>query len=329
MEESAISVKELTKQYKIKKTTKPGLAGYLHSLIKPEYEVVDAVRGISFEIKKGERVAFIGPNGAGKSTTIKILTGILHPTSGEATVAGFTPWRERQKLSYKVGTVFGQRSQLWYHLPPSETFDLFSKVYDLEPALYKTRREALISTFNLSPFLDKPVKQLSLGERMRCEIAASMLHSPKVLLLDEPSIGLDVTAKASIRDLIKKQSIEEGTTLLLTSHDTGDIEQVCDRVVMINYGEILLDSSIEELRRTYIKEKLITIISAEEAPQLTLEGTKVIATEPHKLTLSVDTSSLPIERVVEKAAKECRIRDLTVEDPPLEDLIMRLYQDGR
>lgn len=183
------------------------------------------MRGLSFTISRGERVAFIGPNGAGKSTTIKMLSGILYPTAGDISILGHTPWKDRRTMAYKIGTVFGQRSQLWYHLPAGDTFDLLASAYAIDRDDYKKRRAYLADVFHLEPLLNRPVRQLSLGERMRCEIAASLLHKPEILFLDEPTVGLDITARTAIRDLIRDASEQDGTTILLTSHDTGDMEK--------------------------------------------------------------------------------------------------------
>ncbi|MBM3534649.1 MAG: ATP-binding cassette domain-containing protein [Alphaproteobacteria bacterium] len=202
---------------------------------------VHAVRGISFSIRPGERVAFIGPNGAGKSTTLKMLTGILTPSAGHAWVAGFVPWEERQKLARRIGILFGQRSQLWYHLPVRDSLRLIARIYGLERHPAEARLSRLAKTLAIEALLDRPVSQLSLGQRLRCEIAAALMHAPPILLLDEPTIGLDVSAKASLRDHLIELSAEEGTTILLTSHDTGDIERICERALVIDRGLLLLD----------------------------------------------------------------------------------------
>jgi ABC-2 type transport system ATP-binding protein len=248
---TAIEVQELRKTFRARQPRGPGIRARLADVVAPRSRDVHAVEGISFRIAAGERVAFIGPNGAGKSTTLKILAGILHPTSGDVTVAGLVPWRDRHELGFAIGTVFGQRSQLWYQLAPRDTLELLARVYELPRPVWRARLDALVHAFELEPLLDRPVRQLSLGERMRCEIAASLLHAPRVLFLDEPTIGLDVTAKATIRELLSRRSREEGTTLLLTSHDSGDIEQVCDRVVIINRGRIVLDATVAELKRRH------------------------------------------------------------------------------
>jgi len=220
---SSIVVRNLQKTFQTKRKT-AGLGGSIRALFRPEYSAVEAVRSLSFEMEAGELLGFIGPNGAGKSTTIKILTGILYPSGGEASVLGFVPWRERQKLAYHIGTVFGQRPQLWYHLPAIDTFILFGKIYDLEDREVKRRIGFLTEAFEIGDLLETPVRKLSLGQRMRCEVAASLLHRPKLLLLDEPSIGLDVVAKQHIRDAIRRMSQEENVGVLLTSHDAGDLE---------------------------------------------------------------------------------------------------------
>jgi ABC-2 type transport system ATP-binding protein len=238
---NAVEVENLKKVYVVHKR---------RGLLKAKSEVV-SVDGVSFCVPTGQAVAFIGPNGAGKSTTIRMLTGILKPTSGDMRVLGFTPWKERSKLAFHVGAVFGQRSQLWYHLPASDTFDLLARVYNLDKGEYIKRRAMLIERFELGPFLDVPVRRLSLGQRMRAEVAASLLHKPKLLLLDEPTIGLDINARKRLRELIREWNREEGLTVFLTSHDTGDIESVAERVIVINHGRIVLDDSVENLRKQF------------------------------------------------------------------------------
>ena len=247
----AVDVQELSKSFRARQPRGAGFRARVADVFAPVTRELLAVDHISFRIAEGERVAFIGPNGAGKSTTLKILAGILYPTSGHVTVAGFVPWENRHALGFAVGTVFGQRSQLWYQLAPRDTLELLARVYELPRDVWRARLDALVHAFELEPLLDRPVRQLSLGERMRCEVAASLLHAPSVLFLDEPTIGLDVTAKATIRELLHARSVQDGTTLLLTSHDTGDIEHVCDRVVIIHRGRILLDATVTELRQRY------------------------------------------------------------------------------
>jgi len=321
---AAIEISHLKKDFQVKKGQK-GLGATLKAFVAPDYRTVEAVKDVSFSLKKGERVAFIGPNGAGKSTTIKILSGILHPTSGHVEVLGYIPWRDRQKMSYKIGTVFGQRSQLWQHLPPSDTFNLLARAYDLEESFYQARLKKLTTDFEIKDLMDQPVRQMSLGQRMRCEIVASLLHKPEIIFLDEPTIGLDVSAKAIIRDLIKRASNEDGTTVLLTSHDTGDMEQVCDRVIVIDEGSVLLDQSVEKLKKDFIDEKIVQLITKEETLQLDLPGVTLLDQKPHVMTYTVNRSQTPIEKVIQAVLKKGTLRDLLIEDPPLEGIIQQIY----
>ncbi len=325
--DAAIELEELRKVFRVRERA-PGLRSALRQLVFAQTREVVAVDGISFRVQPGERVAFVGPNGAGKSTTIKVLAGILHPTSGEVRVGGLVPWQERQRLGYRIGTVFGQRTQLWYHLPAADTFDLLARVYDVEPDVHHRRRARLVEAFDIGPLLRKPVRQLSLGERMRCEVVASLLHEPEILFLDEPTIGLDVTAKAVIRDLVREQSEQHGSTVLLTSHDTGDMERVCERVIVIHHGRLLLDEPVERLRREYIQRKLLTLRTAEERVTIELPGVRVVRQSPHLTELEVDVARTPVERVVEAALRASRLHDLTVEDPRMEEIIQAIYADA-
>lgn len=260
IELNVIEVKDLKKQFKVKEKEK-GIKGSLKSILKPKYKEINAVNNISFEIEKGEMLAFIGPNGAGKSTTIKMLTGILYPTSGEINVMGLNPSKFRKKLAYKIGTVFGQKEQLWTHLTPYDNFKFFGAIYDLKDSEIETRIEELKKTFDLDEFINTPVRNLSLGQRIRCEIVASLIHKPDILFLDEPTIGLDPVVKQNIRKLIKKMNKELGTTIFLTSHDVGDIEKLCKRVIIINHGKMILDDLVENLK--YSSKKPLEDIIAE------------------------------------------------------------------
>jgi ABC-2 type transport system ATP-binding protein len=324
MSSPALRVLNLTKTFTIRERA-PGFSAALRQLFRAPTREQIAVDQVSFEVQRGERVAFVGPNGAGKSTTIKILSGILHPTSGEAEVLGLTPWRERRALAYRIGTVFGQRSQLWYHLPAADTFELLARVYDRDPSAHARRLAMLVEAFELGPELRKPVRQLSLGERMRCEVVASLLHDPDLVFLDEPTIGLDVTAKARIRDLLREQSQREDKTLLFTSHDTGDMENVCDRVIVIHRGRVLVDQSLDALRRDHIKKKLLTLHTVEPECEIQLAGTRVVSRRPHRTEIEVDLQRTDVERVVQHVMAQARLSDLTISDPPMEDIIRQLY----
>ncbi|MDB5477588.1 MAG: natA [Alphaproteobacteria bacterium] len=291
--------------------------------------LIPAVKDISFSIARGERVAFIGPNGAGKSTTLKMLSGILHPSGGHATVAGLVPWESRQKLAHRIGLVFGQRSQLWYHLPVRQSFALLGKIYGLDDAAYEAQLASLEHSFNLGPLLDQPVKSLSLGQRMRCEIAASLLHQPEILFLDEPTIGLDVTTKAELRDHLRAISNEKGTTIILTSHDTADIEEICDRVVLINHGEKLIDMTLPEMRKLYLRQKQLRFVTAEEHPHIVLPEAAQIKIAPHSLVIDIDPDIVPVAAIIGTVLQNLTVHDVAVSDRALEDVIRHIYTENR
>lgn len=299
-----IEVKQLTKKFKLKKN-----GGGLKSFFSPEYKTITAVDRISFEIGKGERVAFIGPNGAGKSTTIKMLSSILYPTSGTALIKGLVPWENRKKIACDIGTVFGQRSQLWYNLPVQDSFALMGKIYNLEEIAFKRRLSRLVRLFEIRDLLNSPTRSLSLGQRMRCEIVASLLHKPQILFLDEPTIGLDVTAKEIIRDLVKKQALEEDTTLLLTSHDTDDMEKVCNRVIIINKGKIIFDDSLDRLKESYLNKKYV----------------EVTTNSGEKIKQIVNTAEIPVKKALDELVRKYHVTDMTVENPPMEEIIKEIY----
>lgn len=298
------------------------------SFERPKSPVFTAVDAVTFAIESGERVAFIGPNGAGKSTTLKMLTGILYPTSGTARVAGRVPWQERQALAHDIGIVFGQRSQLWYHLPVRDSFDLLAKIYGVTATAYRTRLAQIVEVLRIGHLVDQPVKSLSLGQRMRCEIAASLLHKPKLLFLDEPTIGLDVTAKALLREHLRHLAQADETTIVLTSHDTGDIEEICNRMILINGGRILLDKPLSALRDDFLSAKRVTVVTAEEEPHAEIAGAELVERGRHRLVLAVDQSVTAIDAVVGTVLRELSVKDLSIENAPLESLIKDLYGDA-
>jgi ABC-2 type transport system ATP-binding protein len=346
---SIIQVDGLAKTFRTRERA-AGLAGSLRSFVAPRYREREAVKHISFELERGEVLAFIGPNGAGKSTTIKMLTGILYPTAGDVQVLGLVPWRQRHKLSYRISSVFGQKSQLWYHLPPQDTFDLLARIYELDMTAYRKRRDFLIEVFDIAEYMRTPARKLSLGERMRCELAAALLHRPEIIFLDEPTIGLDVIAKQRIRDLIGQLNTEEGTTIFLTSHDAGDVEQVCRRAIVINHGEIILDAPVAKMKREYLKVKTIDLLLDEPADillktdphngqqRLSVQlpasiheelqdtaGIQILKAKGHGLKLEVDTSYCPLEPVIAAIMQRCHILDMTIADPPMEEIISSIY----
>ena len=301
--------------------------GAIKGLWSSDFATVDAVKNVSFQINEGERVALIGPNGAGKSTSIKMLTGILHPTSGSALVAGHIPWDERQKLSYHIGCVIGQRSQLWYHLSARESFDLLSRMYGVNRKEYTARIDELSAVFGLGRLLEKRISQMSLGERMRCEVAASLLHAPSLVLLDEPSIGLDVVARLALRDFIRSFSIRRGVTVILTSHDTGDIEGVCDRVILINRGELVLDCQMAELKKKHCRRKTISVQTEDVTVSVEAHGLLPVSSEPHRATFEIDPGLVSVEQAISAILVQCRVVDISIQDPPLEEIVSALYQE--
>ena len=319
---SAIRVTKLNKQFE--KTVR--LGNWIQRL-RSQSEVYRAVKDISFSIEEGESVAFIGPNGAGTSTTIKMLTGILHPTSGEAEVLGLTPWKDRKNLAYKIGSVFGQKSQLWLHLPPQDTFELLARIYELEDSFYQKRKQELIELFELKDFVHVPTRKLSLGQRMRCEIAASLLHKPKVIFLDEPTIGLDPVAKASIRELILRANKEENVTVFLTSHDAGDIERLCKRVIIVNHGQVIFDDSTNRLKREFLRKKEIDLkLTAPWESELLINGVEVAKSKGFGLKLSVDLTQNSIEKVVSDILRKGSVEDITIQNMPMEEIIADIYR---
>jgi ABC-2 type transport system ATP-binding protein len=319
-----IHVEKLVKTFVVREKA-AGLRGSLRTLFKPHISEVHAVKGIDFAIETGERVAFIGPNGAGKSTTIKMLVGILYPSSGQATVLGHLPWKEREKLAYKIGAVFGQKSQLWYHLPPQDTFDLLARIYELDPAEYRKRLAYLIDLFEIGEYMSTAVRKLSLGERMRCEIAASLLHGPRILFLDEPTIGLDVVVKHHIRELILRLNQEERVTVFLTSHDAGDVERLCRRAMVINHGQVIYDGKVSTLKRNHIRSKTISLKLGKPFAGFDAPGVTVLKVAQTGVKLEVDTTTAKVDQVVGQLMARYPILDMTVEDPPMERVIAHIY----
>jgi ABC-2 type transport system ATP-binding protein len=323
-----IEVNHLQKTF-LSKRKSEGLKGSLKALVRPEYQSIEAVHDLSFSMEPGELLGFIGPNGAGKSTTIKILTGILFPSNGEANVLGYVPWIQRQELAYHIGTVFGQRPQLWYHLPAIDTFYLFGKIYEIDDREIKQRIGYLSDAFELRELLETPVRKLSLGQRMRCEVAASLLHKPKLLLLDEPSIGLDVVAKQHIRDTIRTMSQLENVGVLLTSHDAGDLEALCKRVIIINHGQIVYQDKVSTLKRRFLTKKLVEVRYAEEIPpSFTIEGMETLKTGKYGVKLHFDTAKTPVEAIMPRLSQAGTIVDITIADPELEEVIAKIYAEA-
>ncbi|MBR6690072.1 MAG: ATP-binding cassette domain-containing protein [Bacilli bacterium] len=321
---NVIEVKNLSKTFKVKVKEK-GFIGSLKSIIKPKYKTIKAVNNISFNVEKGEIIAFIGPNGAGKSTTIKMLTGILYNNKGSISVMGIDPTKKRKKLAYEIGTVFGQKEQLWTHLTPYDNFKFFGAIYDIPEYVVEKKIKEFIEIFELSEFINTPVRNLSLGQRIRCEIVASLIHEPKILFLDEPTIGLDPVVKENIRTLIKRMNKEYKTTIFLTSHDVGDIEKLCKRVIIINKGEIVLDDSMENLKYHYLNKKIIEVKMKEKVNLDDKDGITILKDKGYNLKLEVDIKKTSISEAL-KLIDSDKIIDINISNVPLESIITNIYK---
>lgn len=319
----AIETNRLSKTFQLKVRPQGRLAA-LRGLFASTTRLVHAVQDVDLSVDQGEVVAFLGPNGAGKSTTIKMLTGILRPSSGTARVLGLDPSKDRKRLAWSIGSVFGQKSQLWFHLPPADSFRLLGAVYELEPVVLKQRTGSLVERFELAELMDVPVRKLSLGQRIRCEIAASLLHAPKILFLDEPTIGLDVVARKEIRRLIAELNHNEGMTVFLTSHDMGDIAKVCKRAIIIHHGEVVVDESMKTLKHRAMAMKYLGVRYAVPT-DMVLPGLKPVKQTPTSASFEIDTRRHSLRELIQALAARGELEDITIEDEPLEEVISRIY----
>lgn len=322
-----IVVRDLRKSFHLA-ARRPGLWGAVRGLVRRETREVKALDGISFTLEPGELVGYIGPNGAGKSTTVKIMSGILVPDGGECTVGGRVPWRDRVAHVGRIGVVFGQRTQLWWDLPVLESFELLRDIYRVEAKAYQTARDELITMLSLDKLLDVPVRQLSLGQRMRCDLAASLLHAPSVLFLDEPTIGLDAPSKLAVRDFVRRLNRERGVTVILTTHDMDDIEALCTRVMVISGGRILSDGSLDNLRRQFSQERWLTVDLVDANAVVDEPGVTVVSRDNARVCLQFDPAALPTDEVIRRVTAKHAVRDLFVENPPIERIIARIYEGG-
>jgi len=325
---SQIVVENLVKTFHVSER-EPGLWGALRGVVQRRHRVVRALDGVSFALEPGELVGYIGPNGAGKSTTVKILAGILVPDSGRCEVLGRVPWRDRIANARDIGVVFGQRTQLWWDLPVVESFELLRDIYRVEPGPYGRSRDELVALLDLEPLLDVPVRQLSLGQRMRCDLAASLLHAPPLLYLDEPTIGLDAVSKLAVRDFVKRLNRERGVTVILTTHDMDDIEALCRRILVIDEGRILSDGDLEALRARVTPERWLTIDLVDSDAEVSDPDATVIRKEEHRVTLRFDPRKVPAPELISRVSARHAIRDLFVENPPIEEIVARIYGERR
>ncbi len=331
-----IQVRNLKKEFR-KAIKEPGLKGSFKALFKPEYETVKAVDDISFDVKRGEIIGFIGPNGAGKSTVIKMLTGILTPTSGECRIDGKIPTENRKDYVKEIGVVFGQRTQLWWDLALRETYMVLKEIYEIPEEDYKERMAFLNEVLELDDFITSPVRTLSLGQRMRADIAASLLHNPKVLFLDEPTIGLDVVVKDNIRKAIQKISEESGTTVILTTHDLEDIELLCKRIVMIDKGKKVFDGELSELRRRYgqMRELGFELKSTDDFSKLSYkeqfalsDDDLIIDVSGSNVKVRFNSDVVSVEKMLSYTLSKVHVKDINVKDADIEEIIRRLYLGG-
>ena len=331
MSDPAVRVRDLVKTFEVTKKA-PGLAGALKGLFRAERSTLTAVDRVSFEVARGEMVGYIGPNGAGKSTTIKMLTGILTPTSGEVICLGFVPWRERRAYAKSIGVVFGQRTQLWWDIAVVESFQLLREIYGVSEADYARRMKVFDDLLEIGRLLPSPVRKLSLGERMRCDLAASLLHEPPLLFLDEPTIGLDVVAKANVRAFLKEANRRLSTTVILTTHDLDDIEELCERVVLIDHGQVLWDGSLRGLRDEHLPEVRVRF-DLPQPPQgdpreLSIGPWTARRLSPGRYLLAVDKREASSADVLREVVRGLPVLDLAVSEPDVEEVVARIYREN-
>lgn len=322
-----LSVQNLVKHYRVH-ARQPGLLSAIRSVFRRRYTVVPAVDGISFEIAAGERVGFLGPNGAGKTTTLKMLAGLLHPTGGSVRVGGHVPFRRERAFLRSIMLVTGQKQQLLWDLPPAETFELNRAVYEIPRVEYRRTLDELVELLELERLIQKPTRQLSLGERMKCELAAALLHRPKVLFLDEPTIGLDVTMQAAVRSFIRAYNEKHGATVLLTSHYMDDVAALCPRVIVIDQGHLIYDGSLEELVRKTRPDKRVTLRLGGPIPSLDLERFSAVEIQREDTQLQLQVSAEKLRDLVAWAVGQLPVVDLVVADPPLEEVLSELFARG-
>ena len=329
---SQIEVTNLAKVFRVAER-RAGLAGAFRGLFDRRVREVHALAGVDFDIERGELVGYIGPNGAGKSTTIKILAGILTPTGGTCTVDGLTPWRDRRRHAARIGVVFGQRTQLWWDLPVVESFELLQRVYRVPEPLFRRNRDRMVELLGLGPLLDTPVRQLSLGQRMRADLAAALLHGPKLLFLDEPTIGLDAAAKLAMRDFVRTLNRAEGVTVVLTTHDMDDIEALCERILVIGRGRILIDGDIDDLRRRVGNERVLIVDFEEPGSLPALEhelegaGLREVRVTGKRARIGFDAGAIAPAALIAQVTSRFEVHDLFLEHPPIEHTVADLYAE--
>ena len=322
-----IQVTDLHKDFQVYKHHR-GTVGAIRNLFTREYRVVRAVDGVTFGIEAGELVGYLGPNGAGKSTTIKMLTGILVPTRGEVVVAGRVPWQRRVDHARGIGVVFGQRTNLWWDLPVIESLDLLRHVYRVPADRYERNLAHFCELLGLDDFLYTPARSLSLGQRMRADLAAALLHDPRIVFLDEPTIGLDVVAKDRIRRFIQSINREHGVTVVLTTHDLGDVQRLCERVMMIDHGRLLFDGSLDDLLARFGGERELVVDFAEDYDDVSVDGARVADRDGRRVAYRFARGAISASELIQRLSARYRIEDLSVREPHIEDTVRRIYEQG-
>ena len=327
--QKAITVKNVWKEFKEQKR-KAGFKAALAALFSRKYETKYALKGVSLDVYKGEILGLIGPNGAGKSTLIKIMTGVLFPSKGEVEVIGFVPWKQRTRYVQHIGVIFGQKTQLWWDIPAADTFELHRELYNIPKKEFDERLKHMIKILEIGEVMKKPVRQLSLGERMRCEIVLALLHNPKIVFLDEPTIGLDIIAKDRIRDFIREFNKKYGTTFIITTHDMADIEKLCERIAIINHGLIIYDGPLSEIRKRFANRKVVNCKFSESVAgfKFSFRGCTILSRSDYELVLELDLSKAKIRDLVDYLMINygAEIEDIDIEEPPIEEIIKLAYK---
>ena len=326
MENSIISVNHISKTFKISKR-EAGLKNAIKSFFKREYQIINSLEDVNFSIKEGEIVGYIGPNGAGKSSTIKIMAGILVPTSGECTVNGYIPWKDRKKYVKNIGVVFGQRTGLWWDVPPIDSFELLKDIYEIPQEEYEKKLKELKEYLNLDDILNIPTRQLSLGQRMRCEIASALLHNPKVLFLDEPTIGLDAISKLALRKCIKQINEKTKVTIILTTHDMQDIEALTNRIILIGKGKILYDGSLKKIKNKYNSNRKMNIKFKYTSKKIKLKNANIIEQTEEIATIDLSQSDESMADILDELTNQVEVVDMNIEEMSTDDIIAKLYKE--
>jgi len=324
---SLIKAKNLNKSFRIY-SQGSGIKGYLKSFVKREYEEIHAVEDLNLEIEEGEMIGYIGSNGAGKSTTVKMLTGILEPSSGLIEVDGRNPHKNRKKNAMHIGVVFGQKTQLWWDLPVKESFKLLREIYEVDEEAYSERIEEFDEVLQISEFWEQPVRKLSLGQKMRCELAAAFLHHPKIVYLDEPTIGLDVAVKERIRDFIRKMNEEKNITVMLTTHDIGDIEDLCDRIVVLDEGKKIYDGALDDLVNRFSSRRLVMEVKRPEEFEIEVKGVNEVKNTDEGLEVVFDRTVITASELMRQILAEYEVLDFQIKEPDIEEVVKKVYNEG-